>query len=130
VATQHLLRPSRGLVRMRDSRRADALVQIIALVGARRRDVQASAGERFRLLEERDAIAESRHLRLERRLARIEGRLRQSDRLIDQLETLRPRANPRPTNSRLHVGSVLMYVGGLVLLWLVLLVLGFALGFS
>jgi hypothetical protein len=131
VATQQLLRPSRGEVRGRDTRRADSLVQIISLLGARRREMKASASERLRLLDERAAASESRQIRLDVRLASIEGRLRQGERLRQQLEILRPRADPPPNNARLRqLGSVLMYVGGLLVVWVVLLQLGLAVGLT
>jgi hypothetical protein len=68
-------------------------------------------------------------MRLEQRIAGIEGRLRQSDRLILQLKSLGPRAEPARANARLRqLGSALMYLGGLLVLWVVLFQLGLALG--
>jgi hypothetical protein len=68
---------------------------------------------------------------LEQRMAGIEGRLRQSDRLIEQLDSLRPRVDRRPAKLRVRqLGSALMYLGGLLVVWVVLLELGLAFGLS
>jgi hypothetical protein len=111
VATQHLLGPVRG---------RDSLVRIIATLGARRRELRASVAERLRLLDERAAALESHHAQLARRLAGVESRL-------EQRRGLRREGG----NAALHrLGSVLMYVGGLLVLWVALLELGLVLGLS
>jgi hypothetical protein len=154
VATQRFVRPSRvGGLRGRDTRRADSLVQIISILGAHRRELKASVGERLRLLDERASASESRHTQLEDRLSGLEDRLKQFDRaraaqsqrhelrhkriviLRQQLEILHgrvvePSAEARQRSRTHQLGSVLMYVGGLLVLWAVLLELGLALGLS
>jgi uncharacterized coiled-coil protein SlyX len=127
-----------------DRRKADSLVQIISILGARRRELKASVGERLLLLGARTSAFESRHTQLEERLASAEGylerlghaRAAQSLRIAhvrEQLQILRTREvrqSPRP-NATLHrYGSVLMYIGGLLVLWVVLLELGLAFGLT
>jgi ABC-type multidrug transport system fused ATPase/permease subunit len=137
VATQRL----RG-----EARPANSIVQIISILGARRRELRASVGERLRLLDARALASEPRLIGLAERLAgleeRLEGaRLAQSQRaerrrerigrLKDQLEILRGPTQQVTENARVHqLGSVLIYVGGLAVLWVVLLELGLALGLS
>ena len=137
VATQRLLRQPARAGRAPESRPADSMVQIISILGARRRDLRASTGERLRLLAARTPP----HIELEERLAGLEQRLESARlaqaqrnerrrarivRLRELLETLRgPRAG---TSRQYQLGSVLMYVGGLAVLWVILLELGLALG--
>jgi hypothetical protein len=131
-------------------------VQIVSLLGARRRDMKAAAGERLLQLAHRDALSERRLVAVAARLgaveeqlesARVAGARREANRrerlvqLRGQVELLRIRAGARqPPRGSLaanasgravwtyQLGSALMYLGGLLLLWVVLLELGLALG--
>ena len=127
------------------ARPANSIVQIISILGARRRELRASVGERLRLLDARTLAAEPRLIGLAERLAGLEERLerarlaqsqraeRRRERIVRlraQLEILRGPTH-QTGNARMHqLGSVLMYVGGLAVLWVVLLELGLALGLS
>jgi hypothetical protein len=144
VATQRLFRQSVDIGRVRDSRPADSLVQIISILGARRRELKASVGERLMVLGARTSAFESRHVQLEERLVSAEGHLEQLGRarveqsvrivhLRDQLQILRRGevGQDRAPHTAMHrLGSALMYVGGLLLLWVVLLELGLAFGLT
>jgi uncharacterized coiled-coil protein SlyX len=130
-----------------DGRKSDSLVQIISILGARRRELKASVGERLLRLGARTSAFESRHVQLEERLASAEGHLEQLDRarvaqslrivhLGQQLQILRPRTGasdpgPDPGRARIHhLSSLLMYIGGLLVLWVVLLEFGLAFGLT
>jgi hypothetical protein len=192
VATQRLLQPVRGArIRGRATWQADSFVQIITILGARRRELRASVGERLRLLDELASRAEARHMELEDRLSGLEGHLEQLDRaraarsqrkglrrerivvLRRHVELLREGclaqrsdgteglAQPQPARSgrqrqgeraarreeieqarreeaRAHftrapsyrLGSVVMFLGCLLVVWVVLLELGLALGLT
>jgi len=162
VATERLM----GSSRVDAGRPAESLGQIISILGARRRDLRALAGDRLRRLDARAVAAADRHVEMEARLASVEGHLEQLDqarqahtlrtarrqeriaRLKQQVEILRARAGARDPGAesrpdpRVHtpelqaaararmyqLGTALMYVGGLAVLWVVLLELGLALG--
>jgi hypothetical protein len=143
VATQRLLGPSR----VGDAHKADTLVRIVSILGARRRELRASAGERLRFLEARTSAAAPRHIELEERLVGLEGCLERLERartaqsqrserrrerimrLREQLEILRGPSQQPSENARMYqLGSALMYIGGLAVLWVVLLELALAFG--
>ena len=143
MATQRLLGPSRS----GDAHKADTLVRIISILGARRRALRASVGERLLLLGAPAFDSESRRMHLDERLTSVEGRLERLERarvvqsqrderrreritrLREQLEILRGPTQQPPGNARMYqLGSALMYVGGLAVLWIVLLELGLAFG--
>jgi hypothetical protein len=126
------------------------LVQIISILGARRRELRVTVSERLRVLDARAAATEARHSQLATRLAQVEGHLERLDdarssavarsglrherilRLRQQLDILHGApTRPTPPHARMHqLGSALMYVGGLLVLWVVLLELGLALGLN
>jgi hypothetical protein len=119
------------------------LVQIIAILGARRREMKGSVGERLRLLDARASACAARHTVLVTRLAALEGGLEHLERarrtgprrerivhLRQQVEMLRG-SKPHLAAARVHqLGSALLYVGGLLVLWVVLLELGLAVGLT
>ena len=147
MATQRLLRPTlRGLA---PARPTDSMVQIISILGARRRESRAKVALRLQVLDALAAASEPRQIGLEERLGKLEGRLEQLERarlaetqrrelrrerivrLREQLAMLRGPARPVAENTRVHrLGTTLIYVGGLAVLWVILLELGLALGLS
>jgi len=125
------------------------MVQIISILGARRRELRASVGARLRVLDARAAASEPRQLGLDERLGKLEGRLEQLERarraqsersalrrerivrLRTQLAILRGSTHQAAENTRVHrLGTLLIYLGGLAVLWVILLELGLALGLS
>src|SRR5258708_31301659 len=120
------------------------MVQIIGVLGARRRELGASTGERLRLLNAHARASELRHTGLDARLTRLEDRLACLERA--RPAHVRPLAatprkrqggvhrgrdrtvGGRPGGARWQLGSALIFVGSLVVLWVALLELGLALG--
>jgi hypothetical protein len=105
-------------------------VGIVATLGARRRELRTLVGERLRLLDERADATQAGYARIEERLASIEGRMDEVNG-AHRAKSRRRGLRRGHGNAALHqLGSALIYVGSLLVLWVVLLEVGLALGLT
>jgi hypothetical protein len=118
------------------------LREVAGMLAQRQSDFTGWLAEECRKLDQRAALADERHSALCSRLEQVEGQLHHVQEVVlprrgalrsqrvavlrQQVEILRGRPPPARTAGRL--GTVLMYAGGLLLVWLVLWQLALAFG--